>query len=355
MKITKQIKNILVINLAFIGDVILVTPVTRALKKEYPDASLTMLTVPLTKAVAQMNPYVDDVLVYDKKKQDKGLKGMFAVAKRLRKKNFDLAVCMNFAVRGAVVAWLAGIKYRAGYDAQHAGLFLTHVISSDRGRVQHETENHLCILRALGVSEQQDSSLVFSLPETAKFSLQEKLVVQEKSFMVFCPFGNHFRRSFSIGKAQDIVRTLMGTIPVYLIGGAKEKSDLQEIAAKAGLPEENILAGVLNLQELAVFISGAKVLLTVDTGPLHIAQAVNTPVAALFGPSNPVVWGPRGKDDLLFFEKTECSPCFSQGDCQAGENKCMEQFSADEIAGGVLNLLDKIDGRNTVSLKRVEK
>ena len=91
-------ERILVIDLAFIGDVILATPTMRALKEAYPAARITMLTVPLTADVAGMDPYVDEVMVYDKRGKDRGLFGMWRVARRLKEKRFDLAVCMNFAV-----------------------------------------------------------------------------------------------------------------------------------------------------------------------------------------------------------------------------------------------------------------
>lgn len=145
-------KNILVIDLAFIGDVVLATPVVRTLHEAYPEARLTMLTVPLTESVAAMNPYVDEVLVYDKKGRQKGFLGMLCMARQIKKHRFDLAVCLNFAVRGAVVARLAGIPARLGYDAQHASHFLTHVASARRPAIQHEAVNHLGVLLPLDLA-----------------------------------------------------------------------------------------------------------------------------------------------------------------------------------------------------------
>ena len=163
-------ENILLIDLAFIGDVLLATPVTRALKEAYPGARLTMLTVPLTTGIAAMNPYVDAVLPYDKHGRHKGLFGMLTMGRELKKHHFDMAVCMNFAVRGAVVAWLAGIPVRVGYDAQHAGLFLTHVSTASRDVIQHETSNHLQVLRPLGIHT-EDTSLALSVSDAVQQSL----------------------------------------------------------------------------------------------------------------------------------------------------------------------------------------
>ena len=343
MKIIDKIERILVIDLAFIGDVILATPVLRALKTQFPTAAVTMLTVPLTAEVARLNPYVDEVLVYDKKGRDKGIRGMFSRAVKLRRQKYDMAVCMNFAVRGAALAWLAGIKYRVGYDAQHAGFFLTHISPADRGQIQHETMNHLGVLQAIDISPPEDLSLTMSIPEAAYASLHQKVpAAAAVPFIVCCPFGSYSRKSLSIEKYQEIVKRLQEKAPVFLIGGKKERKGLEAIAIPAGLSEEHILAGNLTLTELAAFLSLATVMLTVDTGPLHMAQAVKLPVTALFGPTDPAVWGPRNTDDILFYQKKSCAPCDSKGSCSC--NDCLEQFSATEIAESVLRQFDAHNG-----------
>ena len=122
-----------------------------------------------------MNPYVDEVLVYDKRGSDKGLFGMWRMARRLAPMGFDFCVSMNFALRGAVVAWIAGIPNRLGYDAQHANYFLTIVASHERDGIKHETLNHLEVLRPLGVDDKKaDTSLSMDVPESARESLENK-------------------------------------------------------------------------------------------------------------------------------------------------------------------------------------
>ena len=145
-----EIKKILIIDLAFIGDVILAGPLTRAVRQRWPQAEIAMLTVPLTKPVAEMLPAIDKAIAYDKKGVHQGLGGMWKMAGELRREHFDVAICMNFALRGAVVARLAGIPYRLGYDAQHAGWFLTWAASHIRDGIKHETKNHLEVLKPWG-------------------------------------------------------------------------------------------------------------------------------------------------------------------------------------------------------------
>lgn len=299
-------KNILVIDLAFIGDVVLATPVVRTLHEAYPEARLTMLTVPLTESVAAMNPYVDEVLVYDKKGRQKGFLGMLRMARQIKKHRFDLAVCLNFAVRGAVVARLAGIPARLGYDAQHARHFLTHVASAQRPAIQHEAVNHLGVLLPLDLAT-YDVSLALDIPPEMETSAEEKLVmhgIAAEETVVVCPCGSYERKNLSANTLTELVRLLMAkSCNPVLIGGLNDEAVLLQAAHESGLARSRVLAGALSLPELAAFLRRAALLVTVDTGPLHIAQAVRCPTVAVFGPTDPRVWGPRGEYDVVIAEE----------------------------------------------------
>ena len=333
-----RIKKILVIDLAFIGDVLLATPTMRALKAHFPDARLTMLTVPLTAEIANMNPYVDEVLVYDKRGSDKGIFGIWRMGRRLAPMGFDLCVSMNFALRGAVVSWLAGIPNRLGYDAQHARFFLTMAASKDRDGIKHETLNHLEVLRPLGIDDKAvDASLALSVPERAIDALEKKrgaYHIPKDGYLALCPIGSYVRKNLPLATAAHVVRYFSQRRAIFLIGGKAEAEQLQEIARLAALPEHNVLAGVLTLSELAAFLQNAACLITVDTGPLHIAQAVGCRTVAVFGPTDPVVWGPRGKDDVVLYRPTDCSPCWGKGNCEK-RMICIEGTTAREIIKAV--------------------
>ena len=336
-----DIKKILVIDLAFIGDVILATPTMRRLKERFPKARLTMLTVPLTAEIAAMDPYVDEVLIYDKRGKDKGLTGMWRMARRLAPHGFDLAVSMNFAPRGAVVAFLAGIPHRLGYDAQHASLFLNLVAPSKRDGIKHETLNHLEVLKPLDVDwNDANASLVLDVPESARAGLDAKRAIHhipEDGYLVLCPVGSYARKNLPTATAAHVVRHFSQRRAIFLIGGAAEADALEEIARLANLPRNNILAGALTLPELAAFLEKADCLITVDTGPLHIAQGVGCRTVAVFGPTDPIVWGPRGANDIVLFNDVPCAPCWGKGRCER-KTACVEGTTARDI-------IKAVDGR----------
>lgn len=325
-------ERILVIDLAFIGDVILATPAVRALKEAYPTAHITMLTVPLTADVAAMNPYVDEVMVYDKRGADRGLFGLWRVSRRVKAQRFDLAVSMNFALRGAALAWLSGISRRLGYDAQHGGLFLNLVASSKRAGIRHETLNHLEVLKPLGIAT-ADTSLVLTPPKEAWAGLKDKRErhhIPEAGYLALCPFGSYARKDLSLATAAHLVRHWSERRAIFLIGGAAERERLEKVARLAGLPLGNVLGGALTLPELAVFLQKADCLITVDTGPLHVAQGVGCRTVAVFGPTDPRVWGPRGKEDVVFYSGYDCSPCWGKGKCLR-QAACISDATAREI------------------------
>lgn len=336
------IKKILIIDLAFIGDVILAGPLTRAVRQRWPQAEICMLTVPLTKPVAEMLPAIDRAIAYDKKGMHQGLGGMWKMARELRREQFDLAICMNFALRGAVVARLAGIPYRLGYDAQYAGWFLTWAASHIREGIKHETKNHLEVLKPWGLST-DDYSLSLRPSEKNILSYEQKAkalsLPASGDYFVICPMGSYERKNLPLPLAVRLIRKLDAERPVYLIGGHGEKTVLTAMAKAGRLPEERVLAGALNLPELAVFLQRAKAMVSVDTGPMHMAQAVNCPTVAVFGPTDPAVWGPVNPNSQLVYAGEKCSPCWGKGECN--HNRCMEKIKADEV----LNALEKVMAR----------
>lgn len=331
-----SIKKILVINLAFIGDVLLTTPVIRALREQYPDAIIDMLVVPVAEPIARLNPYVNHVFVYDKRGRHKKLSQLWQLIRMLRREKYDLTVSTNFALRGAMVAWASGARWRAGYDAQHAGWFLTHAAASYRPVVRHETENQLDVLKPLGITS-QDTSLVLQINPLDRQALHD--IVKRtpgKSLAVLCPAGSYPQKSWTPEGYAALLRAIAPQADCCLIGGRKEQQYLELINGRSGNTAQ-VFGGTLTLGQSAALIATADLLITVDTGPLHIAQAVGTPVLALFGPTDPKGWGPRGPQDVVLQAPAACAPCWGKIQCE--DHRCMTQISSEQVISKTLEML----------------
>lgn len=332
----KNINRILIINLAFIGDVLLSTPIARALREKYPDAVIDMLVIPVAEGIAKLNPYIQSVYVYDKKGRHRKLREALRMVASLRQNRYDLTVVTNFAMRGAMVARAIGARYRLGYDAQHAGWFLTHAASSKRTEVKHEAENQLAVLQPLGLTT-DDTSLVLRISDEDKRTVCSKVHHSPgKPLVLICPAGSYERKSWTIDGYSKLIHELAGEADCCLIGGKAEQALLQQINQNADTKAQ-VFAGSLSLGELAVLVSMADLLISVDTAPLHIAQAVHTPVIALFGPTNPKTWGPRGEHDIILYHPTDCSPCWGKGLCE--ERRCMDSIEVAEVVNATKSII----------------
>lgn len=334
----EDVTKILIINLALIGDVILCTPVARALKERYSGAIIDMLVVPVASSIAKCNPYIDEVFCYDKKGRHKKLKALWQLISQLRSNQYDMVVTTNFALRGTLIGWIIGAKYRVGYNAQHARWFLTHVAPAERDGVRHEAVAQLDVVRPLGITTentQLELNIEFCERERVRREIKR---TDGRQLVVLCPAGSHHLRSWTVDNYASVLRNLAPVADCCLIGGLAEKSFLETINKQAGGIAQ-LFAGSFTLPQVAALIEWADLLISVDTGPLHISQAVNTPVIGLFGPGNPQVWGPRGERDVVLFAGLECSPCSGKKSCN--DNKCMQAIAANDVIRSARRLLDK--------------
>lgn len=331
-----NIAKILIINLAFIGDVILSTPVARALREHYPQACINMLTVPVAAPIAELNPYINKVIQYDKNSRQRKWLSALELIRELKTHRYDLVICTNFAVRGAIIAWAVGAPNRIGYDTQHGKWFLTRTASAERPVIRHEAENYLDVLQPLGITT-FDTSLALTIREKDRQNVKQVLKrTPGRPLIIICPAGNYPRKSWTNEGYLTVIKELAPIADLALIGGKAEQPMLNELNSQTG-DQAQVFGGTLNLKELTALVADADLLITVDTGPLHISQAVGTPVVALFGPTDPAAWGPRNKQDVVFYSRTDCSPCW--GRVLECDHKCMESIPALHVIQAVKKML----------------
>ncbi|MFA6379290.1 MAG: lipopolysaccharide heptosyltransferase II [Candidatus Omnitrophota bacterium] len=327
-------KKILVVNVNWLGDVVFSTPVFRALKEKYPDATLTCLVVPRVVNVAQQIPFIDEILVYDEKGCDRFLWGKLKLVFRLRSKGFDAAFLLHGSWTRALLVFLAGIPMRVGYDIKKRGWLLTHRVSVDKGLV-HRSDFYLKILEPLGIVT-KDRKTFLEVDEEAMTCAQNLLSglgIKEGDFCVVAHIGGNWNLKRwpleNFAKLFDILAEDFKA-KVIVCGGKNDVVLAQKVSVLTRY-KPYLLAGKTTFQELAALMKKASVVVSADSGPLHIASSVGTPVVGLFGPTHPLVTGPRGSGkSLLIHHDVGCNinPCYY---LNCSDSICMKAISVDNV------------------------
>ncbi|MCK5580546.1 MAG: lipopolysaccharide heptosyltransferase II [Candidatus Omnitrophica bacterium] len=334
--------NILVFNVNWLGDVIFSVPVFRALKEAYPDAKVCCLAVPRVKDIAECCPYIDELIIYDEQGGHRGLIGKIKLVWRLRKKYFDIAFLLHQSWTRSLLIYLAGVPVRVGYDFKKRGKLLTHKVELPEG-MPHRSDHYLNVIESYGVKVKDRSCELAVLPEAKmaadRLLAKANIFPHDKVVMVNTG-GNWDLKRWPIENFVELVKRLDQELQVKVVipGAPKDVERAKEIARLSRV-NPVILAGKTNLKELIALMGRADLVISSDSGPMHIASCVGTDVIGIFGPTRAEVTGPRGKGRSVIAQKdTECNrdACYKL-DCP--DNKCMKAVTVDDVMDAALNFL----------------
>jgi heptosyltransferase-3 len=341
-------KRILVIKLKQPGDVLVSTPVIRALKEAWPQSRLTYLVPRGTEEMVAGHPALDEVLVVDRRGQTWGQALGFAL--KLRQRRFDLVLELSGGDRGAIYTLLSGARERLGFERpgmpfwQRRGVF-TRLLPRPPVRT-HLVEQNLAALGALGI-EPLEPRLEFFWDRAVADRIRElleRLGLAPRGFVVMHPgAGWRFKCWTPRGYAR-ILEALQDRwdLPVVLTGSraAREQELLAEILKESRVAP-HILVGQLSLKELGALIARARFFFGVDSAPMHLAAAVGTPAVALFGPSGAFNWGPWGEGHLVIQKDWDCVPCGRDG-CEGSKvSRCLDEIEPEEVLEAMARHFDR--------------
>lgn len=339
--------NILVVRTDRIGDVILTTPALSALKKAYPKARLSMMVVPGTRELVEGIDALNEVIVYDRRGEHKGIFGFWKFIGFLRKKNFDLAVVFHTKKRTNLICFLAGIPRRIGYRNNKFGFLLTDQLVDTRIRGEkHEAEYCFDVLRTIGIAS-GDLQLSLPLREESerwvdRFVLENKIAVSAPLVAVH-PDASCISKRWPVNKFSELIQRLMSGhgINVILIGDhGSQRIAAQLMSDFKGGGVVNA-AGLTSVGQLASLLKRCKLLISNDSGPVHVACAVGTPVISIFGRNqaglSPVRWRPLGLKDQVFHKEVGCAVCLAHK-CDINF-KCLEAINVDEVFQAAVEML----------------
>jgi heptosyltransferase-3 len=331
-------ERLLVIKLKQPGDVLVSTPVIAALKSAWPGCRLTYLVPKGTEEMISGHPGLDGLMVVDRR--DRSWREALRLASDLRRGRFDVVLELSGGDRGAICAWLTGARDRLGFEHpklpwwQRQGCF-TRLLPRPPVKM-HMVDQNLEAVRALGVTP-VNPRLEFFWDAEVERRIVDRLAacgLAGRAFVVMHPgAGWRFKCWTPTGYARviEFFQQDWG-LPVILTGtrAPHEQELLAEIQrACRAVPID--LTGRLSLKELGALIARARLFFGMDSAPMHLAAAVNTPAVALFGPSGVFNWGPWGAGHLVIKQDWECLPCGRDG-CQGSKiSRCLTELPPQEV------------------------
>lgn len=372
-----DVKRILIIKLRHIGDVLLTVPTIRALKENFPDANISALVNKGTEEMLCDNPLLDEIIVYDR--NIKGLpisqkiKGEINFILGLRKRGFDLAVDLTSGDRPAILSYLSGARYRIGNNPKRKGflgkrLLYTHLAHVDQKR-RHTVEYNLDIVREFGIDTKDKTVDFYFNNEDEKYidNFLKKNKVSENNILVHVhPTSRWLFKTWNDKSMAEIIDYLQIKKKTrVIVTSSPEKKEFDKAKKILELSKSNPLEllGKTTLKQLGALSKRAALFFGVDSAPMHIAAAVDTPVVALFGPSGAFHWGPwdnnqgaggwglgtgeepySNKNGIQTFgihtvvqKDWDCIPCGKDGCDSTKISRCLEEISTESV----IKILDK--------------
>lgn len=375
----ENVQRILVIRLDNIGDVVMLSPALRTLRSNLPNASITLMASPAGSQVAPLLPWVDDVLASRVVWQDTSgtmpLNPMreTTLIEKIAKRQFDAAIIFTSFSQSpyppAYLCYLAGIPIRIGQSKEFGGSVFSHWVKPLTNSTA-QVDRNLYLLESVGLTV-EDRDLELKIPEHIQVEtdslLRSKNINPDRPFIVLAPGASCPARRYDINRYATVARSLVNKtgLPIVIVGSTRETELIQPILAgneqqeneQAGewetapkfsfsptyfKPENSkiiSLVGRTSLPELAAIIQRASLVIANDSGPMHIAEALQRPMVILYSGANlESEWKLNSATTKLLRRPTDCSPCYKFR-CPY-EMECLD-IPPDEVVNEALDLLDR--------------
>lgn len=331
-----------------IGDLMLVTPVLRTLRANFPEAKITLLADKKLRDLVEHNPNLDACMFLDKKGGDNHPVPFFRFLQRVRAQKFDLVINLHRNERASAIAAFSGAKKIVGYSKPGFSLFFHQVVPNKKATM-HQIHSHYEILqKVLGLRKLDDRGLELFLTETMEIQAnvlwEDAFAVGQK--VIAFNIGASWATKRWIPKyfAECADRLIARGYGIAFFGGAMDVSmvaDCISMMKEKDSPLLKVFTGKLTLAELAGMLSHAVLMLTTDSGPMHVGVARNVPIVTMFGASPVPGFYPYDARDILIKTPAPCHPCGIHDCPKKGEENmmCMKEITVDAVMQAVDELL----------------
>lgn len=345
----KRTKSILIIRITAIGDIIMASPVPSALKENYPNTHITWVVHPMYAPLLEGHPHVDEVITFDidewqrlRRSWSVGafIKKLGELRRTLRKRKYERTIDLQGNFTTGVIAWLSGATHKIALGSESGNAwFMTKTISRNLGDRTQIGSEYRYLVNQLGCSDHNWRMYVpvtLQSLEAARNRIVE--AIDDSRYAVICPFSLHPQKNWFDDYWEQIILRLRGRykLRTIIVGGENGKEAGERIAKKSGAIN---MAGETNLSETASIITGAAILIGVDTGLTHMGHALKIPTISLFGATHPYDYVDSEISQVIYLDRF-CSPCRRNPTCNK-KYQCMREITPDMVLTTIKPLINK--------------
>lgn len=334
-------RTILVRGPNWVGDCVLSVPAIKAVRAHFPEAKITLLVRPWVAGLFHSATFIDNLWTQEKAK---GIRNWIRTTREIKERHFDLAILLPNSFESALMVWTAGIPKRVGYQTDGRRLFLTNAVKPSSIK-QHQYRYYLrLVTESFGPKAEDDLRIQSTMKEkeNARKLLAQAGIRPEKSFMVVNPgaaFGGakRWQEARFATVADKLAKEL--DFGVAIIGSESERAIGEKVYAHMET-KAAVLSGKTSLETLVGLLSEASLIVTNDSGPMHIAAALGTPTVAVFGSTDSEVTSPVGPKTSVVRNPVDCSPCMLR-ECPI-DHRCMEGVTVAKVYSSAMELINTI-------------
>ncbi len=336
-------KRIIVTFLMHLGDLTLTTPFLHVLRKAAPDAHIAYLVDEKLKDVVLHNPNIDEVLTIDKKGKDNNIKALCKAANMISEKKFDILINLHPNERCSFIDFWAKVPVKVGFSHFLFRPFLTKVTRLNRK--MHAADMYIDVLAQLGVQDLTNNGLeIFPSDDDKKIAdnfWQEQQVANEDKLVGFNIGSAVKTKRWAPERFAQVADTLAAKgYKTVFFGGTMDEAMVKE--ATALMATKPIIAtGRFSIGRLAAAMQRCKLIITNDSGPMHVAISQKVPIVAMYGPSSPELYGPYTKDATIVTAAPPCTGCAKGMKHECADMQCMTRLTVEQVIEAAEKWLSK--------------
>ncbi len=334
------INKVLIFSPNWIGDVVMSSPIVNSIKTSYPNSHIVMIANSYVFSLWESNVFIDELWRFDAVKTCKNMLECYQLFKKIRQRNFNTAIILSGNMRFPLIAFLAGIKRRLGFGARCNRIFLTDVVKYNRRlKNKHMVDVYSSILGCKGSTagvKELSLKINDADADSANMLLKENGITPEDLLVGVAPgaiYGKTKRwpKENYAKLSDEIIEKHHAKIVIFTAPSEQEiTSEVKSLMRNKPIVVDN----ATNLRVIACLIKRCAVLITNDSGLMHIAAAVKTNTVAIFGSTSPAFTGPYGDSHIILKKSISCSPCFKKA-CPFNTYECLASITTEEAFSAV--------------------